>query len=486
MSCGGPVEPLSAAKPRAPPLAEGLHDCAALVGGWMTMGRLDVSVWNLALPLALAAGCGPQVGVAEGDGDGDGTGTSVSSSDTGPGPECNDASDCSYGYQCVAGHCEYECYCGCGSAPPPPENRFRCAEGGYYECYSDYACDPNEECIGYVCMPRVECPSTTLVLETAMSLSFTDGGPARALAYVPADGIDSTRLAALQDTRVTLVDQGGAVPWVEAGVPLSAMAVGSIDGDEVNDVIVAQAGETQALQVWRGLSDGTLEPTMTVDLALAADELVLGDLQGDGAVDVVLRDAQGVWIAVGDGAGGLAPPTLLRPGGAAAIALLDADGDGVQDLAYGDEGGFGLIWGSEQTHSVLSERLVLDVIGLHAGRFRGGVDLDLVGVDSGDNLWSWLGPVVTDDERQAPGGGNAVLSEAGDVEGDGSDDLLRIDGDGLLRLSKGASPDDPSDLPLSCERLVQLPWLPTTIALNGSDLATTDGTEVTVYRLVLP
>ncbi len=452
------------------------------------VGRLDVSVWNLALPLALAAGCGPQVGVADGDGDGDGSGTSVTATDTGttgPGPQCNDSSDCGYGYECVAGHCEYECFCGCGSAPPPPENRFRCAEGGYYECYSDYGCDPNEECVGYVCMPRAECPSTAIELHTELSLSFAAGGPPRALAYA---GSSSTLLV-LQDTQVVGVDENGAVPWIDAGVPVSAMTAGFVDGDTDLDVVLAQSGETPVLQLWRGFAGGSFIASEPVELALEPQELALGDLQGDGAVDVVVRDAQGIWIAIGDGNGGLGAPSLLRAGGAAAMALLDADGDGVHDLAYADDGGFGLVWGSEQTHSMLSGAMVLDVIGLHAARFSGGAELDLLGVDAGANLYGWLGPVLTAEERTGFGSGSAVLSGVVEVNLDGRDDLIRIDGDAMLQLSEGAAPDQASEPPLSCDRFVQLPLLPSAIAVSASDrslLATTDGSDVVIYRLVVP
>ncbi|MFO0633645.1 MAG: VCBS repeat-containing protein [Nannocystaceae bacterium] len=454
----------------------------------MMVGRLDVSVWNLALPLALAAGCGPQVGVADGDGDGDGSGTSVTATDTGttgPGPQCNDSSDCGYGYECVAGHCEYECFCGCGSAPPPPENRFRCAEGGYYECYSDYGCDPNEECVGYVCMPRAECPSTAIELHTELSLSFAAGGPPRALAYA---GSSSTLLV-LQDTQVVGVDENGAVPWIDAGVPVSAMTAGFVDGDTDLDVVLAQSGETPVLQLWRGFAGGSFIASEPVELALEPQELALGDLQGDGAVDVVVRDAQGIWIAIGDGNGGLGAPSLLRAGGAAAMALLDADGDGVHDLAYADDGGFGLVWGSEQTHSMLSGAMVLDVIGLHAARFwrrrrarstrrrrrRQPVRLARAGAHGGG----------AHRLRQRQRGVLGVV----EVNLDGRDDLIRIDGDAMLQLSEGAAPDQVSEPPLSCDRFVQLPLLPSAIAVSASDrslLATTDGSDVVIYRLVVP
>jgi hypothetical protein len=123
------------------------------------------------------------------------------------------------------------------------------------------------------------------------------------------------------------------------------LAVGDLDGDGHDDVATADAAPSHTVTVFRGDGTGSLASIRTYSTAqdsipfmfpLAVD---LGDLDGDGDLDVVVSNYQGVWnLLRNDGAGGLTQATFVRATSAATCAvLLDIDNDRDLDLALIDE-----------------------------------------------------------------------------------------------------------------------------------------------------
>lgn len=131
---------------------------------------------------------------------------------------------------------------------------------------------------------------------------------------------------------------------INTGLPLWQSAIaGDFDGDGAPDVIVASrsaVGEF-AIHLLAGNADGTLAPPRAVAFPDVVLSLASGDVNGDGALDLLFLD--GEWLSVlpgnGDGTFGqriTSPPVFSgRP-----PVIADVDGDGRLDAVFGTQDGF--------------------------------------------------------------------------------------------------------------------------------------------------
>ncbi len=122
-----------------------------------------------------------------------------------------------------------------------------------------------------------------------------------------------------------------------------AMELGDMDGDGAMDLIVAMRVRGQeVIDVRRGLRDGTFVPVAGSPFVVhAAAEtwkpiVILADLDEDGALDVLTANGRRgtAEILRGDGHGALGQPrsVSLAGGGRFYLSLADVDGDGHRDL----------------------------------------------------------------------------------------------------------------------------------------------------------
>ena len=155
---------------------------------------------------------------------------------------------------------------------------------------------------------------------------------------------DGAAVAERQTGTVYVVDdlEDGQELTGFGNVPMpSAIAVADVAGDGELDVLVASESLDEVHVFVR--SGASFEAGAVVEIGdgrqgRGSSSLAVGDLDGDGHLDLVTANADSEDVAVlfGDG-DGFGAPTFIEPtaqaGGAIAVALGDLDGDGVLDLA---------------------------------------------------------------------------------------------------------------------------------------------------------
>jgi hypothetical protein len=116
----------------------------------------------------------------------------------------------------------------------------------------------------------------------------------------------------------------------------AAIAVGDLDGDGRIDVATAGQNRDQVgeLSVLLGRVDGTLSAPTAYSLPGQPILVRLGDLNGDGHLDIVSAssDTSTVSVFLGRAGGTFAKVATDSPGPPTSLALADVDGDGTLDL----------------------------------------------------------------------------------------------------------------------------------------------------------
>ena len=117
------------------------------------------------------------------------------------------------------------------------------------------------------------------------------------------------------------------------------LAIGDLNGDTILDLVAGQG-------VLLGNGDGTFTPQGSVVgpgavgyIPGGAVSIALADVNGDGKLDVVVADATGVKVQLGNGNGTLQLPVAYTTGGfwPISVAVGDVNGDGKPDVIVADE-----------------------------------------------------------------------------------------------------------------------------------------------------
>ena len=139
-----------------------------------------------------------------------------------------------------------------------------------------------------------------------------------------------------------------AVSYSSGGQNAGSIAVGDLNGDWKLDIAVGNECFTQTanivtscstIAVLLGNGDGTFQAAiLTATPAIWTGALELGDIDGDGKLDLVVGTSMvfgSDFVLFGNGDGTFQPPVILGTGGSEArqgVALTDLNGDGKPDL----------------------------------------------------------------------------------------------------------------------------------------------------------
>ena len=156
-------------------------------------------------------------------------------------------------------------------------------------------------------------------------------------------GFDEARTqdgGAVDDAVDGPVDAGcGAVDLIPAPSPVAAigpssLALGDLDGDGRLD-LVAGNFNAGSISVFLGNGDGTFRPKVDYQTSSSPGSVAIGDLHGDARLDVVVTSgAATVGVFRGNGDGTLQTRLDLVSGAfPSAVVIADLDGNAAPDLA---------------------------------------------------------------------------------------------------------------------------------------------------------
>jgi hypothetical protein len=177
----------------------------------------------------------------------------------------------------------------------------------------------------------------------ATTVAFPDSASAIAVADFNGDGKLDLVLAGSSNIWIALGNGDGTFQTPKAfSLPFAGgfavIKVGDFNGDGKVDVAVVGVADPRTLAsevlVLLGNGDGTLQPPNAFPVAPSPVSLAIGDLNGDGKVDLVALNDTTISILLGNGDGTFGAATNIAAGSYLnSIAVADFNGDGKADLA---------------------------------------------------------------------------------------------------------------------------------------------------------
>ncbi|MGC4119245.1 MAG: FG-GAP-like repeat-containing protein [Myxococcales bacterium] len=316
----------------------------------------------------------------------------------------NAGAQCGPGQACVAGRCALTCAAGdaivCGGrCVNPATDDSHCGRCGI-PCIPGVTSCSNGTCVAAKCMGRLE--YSDVLSDTTASGSFIQ------LADLNGDGAsDLLSHNAGSDLGAFLSTRDGTFTALKGAMPVGQEHVDSVvaadlDGNGVVDLVVAYRG---LLSVMLGDGAGKFQPEGDYPTGLGHFLIAVGDFTADGMPDVALVTPNATTLRVLPNLGGgvLGPATELTvPQCAHTLLAGDFSGDGVDDLA--------ILTGPDNSPYACDAPKVTVLLTKADGTFAPAVEYPLVST------------------------GRVSSMLAGDLDGEGSLDLLVTQGSDVVAL----------------------------------------------------
>lgn len=122
-----------------------------------------------------------------------------------------------------------------------------------------------------------------------------------------------------------------------AGSSPSALTVADTNGDGIPDLIIADESDA-SVAILQGIGDGTFAAAINYPVANFPIAVTAADLNGDGITDLVVAGENSIGVLIGQQTGRFSNVVSYDSGGSAisCIWVGDVDGDGYLDLMIGD------------------------------------------------------------------------------------------------------------------------------------------------------
>ncbi|HWB73435.1 MAG TPA: VCBS repeat-containing protein [Nannocystaceae bacterium] len=414
--------------------------------------KVDISIWNLAVPLAVLAACS----------------SANDEHDTGDEQDYFDSYDC--GEIC----CEGEC-------PFPP-----------YGCSTDSECAPGYVCEQQMCAPALPPPSECGDGPAIASIVLRESErPLAALAFIDATPTNGRELLIATETTIELVQRDGVLANV-ATTSATQLAVADLDGDGDEDFAALEPGiDASTVRVY--LSDGAGGWTPGSSITAVGPLLDFGDLDGDGIVDLVGSgfDRARWRRGVGDGSFAADDMPVYDGFNDGAIVLGAVGASEPAEVIVFGTGLLSYAPGATLALQPLEPQVSASWAAIASGDFDGdGVtDVSIATTSSSLMVHTWrdiaLSPTALTPWSLEITNARA---DAGDLDGDGLDDLVLASGDGALVFRFGTATNTGD--PLGCYVRGHVPgeWIALLAVgdLDGdgrAEVVSTDGFAIWSSRL---